>query len=118
MHSDLLEKSFRGRVRGGFRSLGRWKGSGEKATCMGLILVLREKALDVDDGVSARDCLEMITLGSQSGTNERNTEPSSRDCENFLPGNADVAYNSALCTTSPRWRRRRMPVIMPVWPGC
>ena len=71
---------------------------------MALVLVLREKALDVDDGVSARDCLEMI--------------PSSRDCENFLPGNADVAYNSALCTTSPRWRRRRMPVIMPVWPGC
>jgi hypothetical protein len=73
MQSDLLEKSFRGSVREGFRSLGGWKGSGEKATCMGLILVLREKALDVDDGVSAKYCLEMRTLRSQSGTNERNT---------------------------------------------
>jgi hypothetical protein len=40
---------------------------------MGLVLVLREKALDVDGGISVRDCLEMITLRSQSGTNERNT---------------------------------------------
>jgi hypothetical protein len=73
MQSDLLEKSFRGSIREGFRSLGGWKGSGEKATCMGLILVLREKALDVDDDVSAKDCLEMRTLRLQSGTNERNT---------------------------------------------
>jgi hypothetical protein len=47
--------------------------TGGKATCMGLVVVLHEKALDVDDGVSARDCMEIITLRSQSGTNERDT---------------------------------------------
>jgi hypothetical protein len=40
---------------------------------MGLVVVLHEKALDVDDGVSARDCIEMITLRSQGGINERDT---------------------------------------------
>jgi hypothetical protein len=47
--------------------------TGGKATCMGLVVVLHEKALDVDDGVSVRDCMEMITLRSQSDINERDT---------------------------------------------
>jgi len=102
-----------------------------KATCMGLVLVLREKAPDVDDGVSARDCVEMITLRSQSGddnpqiTKVEDDKPSDHKVEMITlrsqsgtnerdTGNRHVvsartscqvtltvAYNSVLCTNAP-----------------